>query len=310
MRTSILLLSLVTAATAFAQGNVVAYRAVGTEATIIKPSGTQLPALPDTLVIAPGEYIFGGNTYKLTEPGLYRFLDMGQRQEQRIVDTGDVHTLMSALAWLHVHGTTDDKLAPDVLESEAKTRKLVASCGAIAGLATRILRRHGVSARVVATLAGPPYNTYDNGHTLFEVYRRDLGKWMVYDLDNNAYYEADGKPLSTMELIRRIPTNDYKVMTLAADGIAAARPPSDPGFDYSFYFELISGTEAALRNWLARVARVALIHDGGVFYFSSGDADLRKAVEKYSKAYRYLDDAEFMKRYYAAPPIMEAQASR
>lgn len=308
MRVAILLLSLFTAATSFAQG-VVAYHAVGTEAKIITPAGAKIPPLPETLVIPPGEYIFGDSTYKLTAPGLYRFLAMGERQEQRIVDNGDVHALMSALAWLHVHGTTDDKLPPDVLENEAKTRKLVASCGAIAGLATRILNRHGITARVVATLSGPPYNSYDNGHTLFEIYRRDLNQWMVYDLDNNAYYEADGKPLSVADLIARIPKNEYKIMPLSADGIAAARATTEPGFDYSFYFELIGGTETALRQWLARVARVPLIYADDVFYFYADDADLRKSVEKYSKIYRHLSTEDFMKRFYSAPPSRPAADS-
>ncbi|HEX2059550.1 MAG TPA: hypothetical protein VHK90_02315, partial [Thermoanaerobaculia bacterium] len=78
--------------------------------------------------------------------------------------------------------------------------------------------------------------------------------------------------------------------------------------DYAFYSELIAGTESSLRNWLRRVARVVLIEHEKKFYFS--DDDMRSAVEAYSRAYKYLEGDEFMRRFYGPPaPSPREQAT-
>lgn len=310
MRKSLSLVLVVAAAAGMSaqQTGVIAYHATGTGVTEIAPVRTDVPNLPDRLIIPPGEYVFQGNTYRLEAPGLYRFLKIDGANEQRIVHNGDVHALLSGLAWLHMHGTTDEKFGLDALEKLAMRRKIVLTCGAITGMADRIVKRLGFDSRMVGTLAAPPYNSYDNGHTLLEVYRTDLHRWVAYDIDNNAYYEHDSVPLSGAELAQYVVTGDYTIVPLAVDSKFVPRTNFEV-YDYAFYTEFIAGTEASFRSWLSRVVRVVLIEHEKKFYFSNDE--LRKFVEAYSPGYKYLKSDEFTRRFYGPPgPPAQEQAKR
>ena len=52
------------------------------------------------------------------------------------------------------------------------------------------MSRYNIRARFVLTLTLDPWNSYDNGHSMIEVYREDLKKWVLYDVDENAYFHA------------------------------------------------------------------------------------------------------------------------
>lgn len=268
---------------------------VKAEASRTEP-GIELPA---SLVLSPGDYRFGGHTYRLRAPGLYRFLQMGDRNAQRIVDGGSVHELLAALAWVHIHGTADDGLTRQALETAAGERKIAATCGVISGFAGNILSRRGYKTRVVSTLAAPPYNTYDNGHTLLEVYRNDAEKWVVYDLDNNVFFTSGAQLLSLLELTWAVRSGEYEIVPLAVDGGLALPDRDGQKYDYSFYFEYIAATRQALRDWYARVVRVALLPSDGRYYFS--DEELRPAVERYSPSYCFIDHQDFVRRFYQSP---------
>ena len=56
-----------------------------------------------------------------------------------------------------------------------------------------------IESRVVQTLTVEDWNSYNNGHTMIEIYRHDFNKWVLYDLDNNAYFSANQIPLSLLE---------------------------------------------------------------------------------------------------------------
>ena len=65
--------------------------------------------LPDELVIPKDKYIFSGNTYNLDKEGVYRFVNPGKYNIQRIVFEKDLNALLSSIAWIYSHGNNDDE---------------------------------------------------------------------------------------------------------------------------------------------------------------------------------------------------------
>ena len=43
--------------------------------------------------------------------------------------------------------------------------------------------KNGVKSRLVSSLTLDSWNSYDNGHIMIEVFRPELKKWVVYDID-------------------------------------------------------------------------------------------------------------------------------
>ncbi len=178
------------------------------------------PALPAGLVIAPGRYAFAGMAYDLKMQGLYRFCHPFKENQQRIVFDAhkrDVEALLSGLAWIASHGNSDDAASNVDLTEKAATRKLFLTCGNSSRWALHVLARCKVRARPVSTLTLEPWNSYDNGHSMIEVYREDLKRWVLYDLDSNACFVHGKELLSLVEMVERSAAGAYEIKFLAGD---------------------------------------------------------------------------------------------
>ena len=78
---------------------------------------------------------------------------------------------------------------------KALNSKIFGTCGTITIWIQEILESNNIKSRIVQTLTLDDWNTYDNGHTMIEVYHNDLQKWILYDLDSNVYFSKNGIPL-------------------------------------------------------------------------------------------------------------------
>jgi hypothetical protein len=254
--------------------------------------------IPGSLIIRPGIYVFYDNVYDLRREGLYRFIYPGQKNHQRIVYAQNVTALLSAIAWIHSHGNSDDKKQLAEINRKALHAKLFMTCGKIASWARKVLESDAVKARIVTTLTLDSWNAYDNGHTMIEVYFENYRKWIVYDLDNNAYFTHDGSPLSLIELVKYIATGGYEVKYLASDIKLDVSNFIDhsTAYDYAFLSEFNLANEKLLRHWYRRVMQVPLIEDGDYYYFFDGAN--RTRIANYSRKYIYVDEWEFMRKFY------------
>ncbi len=257
--------------------------------------------LPDELVIAPGIYRVWGKSYDATDEGLYRFVNPGRGNRQRIVYKKDIDALLSGIAWIACHGTADDGLTRRELRKKALTGKLSLTCGPLCKFAHSLLDRAGAKSRIVSCLTLDEWNSYDNGHTLIEVFRKKWGKYIVYDLDNNAYFlrPGDETPLSLLELAMAVSAKNYPVVVALANDtrldIGSFR--SAGGFDQAFLGERI---QADLGAWYQRVMQVPLIKDGTHYYFFN-KADKERIIS-YNSRFRYMDAEGFLKKFYPNQP--------
>ena len=257
--------------------------------------------LPSSLIISPGNYVFDGLVYPAWDEGIYRFISPDEENQQRIVYDGGVENLLSALSWVHHHGHSDDGKSIEGYKEKIKTGKLSVACGDIAKLAIDILERYGVPTRLVAMLTLEEWDGRNDGHTSLEVYLDAYGKWVFFDLDNNAYYTQALVPLSLIELAEVVDQGDYEIEFLACDLRTHARGLGTDSFDhlfldYLFLAEKYLASEETLKAWLKRIVQVPMIYDNPYFCFF--DAEHRERIESYSAGYWYMEESEFMAKFY------------
>lgn len=254
--------------------------------------------LPNSLIISEGKYLFSNKAYQLEDEGLYRFIFPDSQNQQRIVYHENIDALLSALTWIYTHGNMDNSKTPEEIYEKAMHTKIFATCGGISKFVKTLLENQEIKSRVVSTLTLEEWNTFDNGHTMIEVFREDYDKWVLYDLDNNVYFVKDNIPLSLLEFVDLVKTTNYDIKYLATDTkLDVANFKNKNGYEYSFYVEMINTDERYLKKWYERTIQVPLIHadDGNLYFFNDVD---KEKIEKYSKKYQYMNKNQFISEFY------------
>jgi hypothetical protein len=265
---------------------------------VSQSSGFAKKDIPNQLVIQPDVYDFSGDCYSLNSEGLYRFLLPGKVNAQRIVYQNDLDALLSAISWITTHGNSDNKKSNIELSDKALHSKLFITCGHISKWAHHLLTDLNVKSRLVAGITTDDWNTYNNGHTLIEVWRENWGKWVLYDLDNNSYFISSrgDEPLSIVEFSQSVATNDYEIIYLSSDTrLDASSFTSSDGYDYSFFSEEVN---VNIRDWYRRVMQVPLIFDESEKKYFFMDQSNKDRIESYSASYQYINKSEFLSRFY------------
>ena len=75
---------------------------------------------------------------------------------------------------------------------------------------------------------------------------------------------------------------------------------SKSGYDYGLWSEMLFSDEKHIREWYKRVVHVPLIRYNGDYLFY--DSDNRDWVESYASSYKYIDETEFMEKFYSQQP--------
>jgi hypothetical protein len=278
-----------------------AYFASTTGVSLVEPVAevAHAPDLPDQLVIRPGRYTSHGRVYELTAEGLYRFLSPGADNQQRIVYASDVEALLSGIAWIVSHGSTDNQLDDEQLTRRAMTSKLTLVCSEVSRWALSLLQAELRQARVLHTNTSEEPNGYNDGHALLEVYRPRLQRWVAYDLSMNASFWRGGTPLSVLELAEAADAEDYEIRPLAADTAVNVSGFIEGDYDYALFSELIGAGPAALKQFYARVLDVVAMPSGEAVYV--GDPANRARVEVTGYQFLLVPRDKFVRQYYAAP---------
>ena len=282
----------------------------GTRVRRVRPARCVVPRgkpLPRTLVVPPGVYAIAGRTYSLEQEGLYRALDPGRANRQRIVFRKDVVALVSGLCWMHSHGSRDDRKSFAALRRQAVTDKLIMTCGPFCDFVVQLLDRIGVRCRGVAMRTLRAHNGWNDGHVTLEVW---TGKrWVLLDADQHMVCRHKGRRLSLLDLVPRVRAGDYEAVPLAASfplAISGFRG-LDNGYDYGMLVETREGgqsRERVYREALRRLLGVPCIADGEHRFFTTlNEAERRMAMKRLREepSWRgmvYLPPGEFRTRFY------------
>ena len=194
----------------------IVYKVAETEVNYLAAAQENFQAifLPDDLIINPGLYQFDNKSYQLIQEGLYRFMFPEKKNQQRIIYTNNISILLSSISWPVTHGEGDDGLSYNDLVFQAKQRRLFLTCEAIARFAKTLLEKNNVNSRIIGTRTLDQWNSYDSGHYMLEVYRKDLKNSVLYELDYGIYFSYEDKFLSLLEFIDHAQDN-YKINYLS-----------------------------------------------------------------------------------------------
>lgn len=253
--------------------------------------------IPERLIIKPGKYNIYGDTYILTDEGLYRFIYPKKEVQQRIVYDNDLDALLSGLSWIHSHGTYDNCVSPEALTSKATNSKLSMTCMYISKWAHYILNNHGIKSRFIGAMTLDNWTEGSVGHNLIEIYREDYKKWVLYDLDNNVYFLHNKTPLSMVEFSDYYKSEDYELKYISGDVNCDILNHKSISPDNGFIFSCdIANNEKTLKKIYKRLMQVTFINDGNYSYYFN-DANCSR-VESYENNAEYITKDEFIEKFY------------
>lgn len=270
----------------------------------------QSKPLPDLLIIEPGVYTFGENNYNMNNEGLYRLLNIGQDNKQRIVFKHDIQALISSICWIVYHGNKDNAKPLKKISKIALSNKVSLICERASQWAVYLLNNAGIQARVVATFTTDTL-CYDDGHMMIEVFDESTNNWVLYDITNKSYFTHEGKPMNLLdfsEVIRRHAS--YDIQTISKATLLDMSNfkfrcgykiwlflKYKRNYDFALKAEMILNSEEQVRKWYDRVGHIPLIRKDNYYYFM--DYTTKSIVENYSNLYRYLDKEKFMEEFYS-----------
>jgi predicted small integral membrane protein len=217
---------------------------------------------------------FAGKSYALKQAGLYRFIVLTRSVRNLIVaPKGDPVSVLRGLSALQVHGNRDDARPVEELRQLLLSRVFLSiTCGTIASVTVAVMRDLGFGARLVSTLTLDPWNTYDNGHSICEIFFPGERKWVLADVDFGFLFRSGDAYLSAGELWDCLNSgNDVEFLPLA-------ETPGDPfflspsGFNYFLYTRYAWRDMAAKKAWYRRMLHViGVVDEGKTFYFGPED---------------------------------------
>lgn len=255
-------------------------------------------SLPNSLIIKKGNYQFGNKNYEIKDEGLYRFVFPTKVNQQRILFEDNIDALLSSICWIFTHGNSDDDKSHTEIQQKALQSKIFTTCGPLVSWANDFLQKLNINTRIVSTLTVDTWNSYDNGHVLIEIFRKNLNKWVVYDLDNSCYFVNNKIPLSLLEFVEKIKSDEYDIKKLSnkiSTDISNFKDKKNK-YDYAFAIEGRLSNEKQLKKWYTHVIQVPLILDKRFNNFC--DEKNKDRIQKYSKYNKYMNKNDFLKKFY------------
>lgn len=275
---------------------------------------SQLP-----LIVRDSQWVkFSDRFFSLHKEGLYRFWYWGTvRWESRdsapkvvnkrkqyscvILFREDVLALLSGIATLHVHGSIHQTLPFRQQVKQMKRGLLSLTCGYIADFCCRILKRAGWQTRRVAALrVEGKYNSYDNGHQLFEFYWPTLDKWVLADVDMCQMFVRDGNFLNLGEVSSLIQDGkDFELYPLTYSGLPRVDSSQAVAGEHCGFEQFAMKRKDDVKEWLrGMLAGPMMFRDGKVYSFNSNPSGQRRMQGYYPQA-EILDREEWIRNFYS-----------
>lgn len=230
-------------------------------------NATDMAALP-LIVQDATEAAFRGKVYPLAGEGLYRFVVMTQSVRNLIVARGNhLLPILQGLSALQVHGNRENHKPLNELKALLPIASfLCITCGTIASLAANVLTDLGFKTRLVGGLTTEDWNTYDNGHCLFEVYDPRDGKWILADVDMGFLFRRGQAFLDAGEVWQCLqqgpPSRTGLTLTPLASKIMDPFFSSPTGFNWFLRFRHNWATLEGKWAWYRRILQVVSISEG------------------------------------------------
>ena len=258
-------------------------------------------SLQNQIVQMPNSYKIYGYDYDCTKPGIYRFWQFEKHQIQFVV-FGKSH-MENALfiSLMAIRGNSDDMLSLKK-KSHLMTQKfLCLTCGPLAQLIVHLMQQNGAEIRIVHVFTDQKWNSYNDSHTLVEIWAPEHKKYIAVDVDKKSIYESKGTPLNLLELSELVNLGqDFTMRNYAKhdlidwSGFKSAKVRQN----FSFFEMLIYSSPDQKKQLISRLSRMPMISWGGENYFCVFSDEQRNFLNKKFQNHVILTKSQFQNKFY------------
>ncbi len=233
----------------------------GAEGQILEPTPGDGRELGDFSLIAKqaSTVRFQGKVYSVQREGLYRFMVIPDKMRNLISLRNDhsLIPLLMALSNLQIHGNRHDSESIETLKARLYTDPWISvTCGTISALAVNILHEQGFRARWVHTLTLEDWNTYDNGHSLLEVFAPQMGKWILADVDMGLLFREGDSFLNAYEFWQTVDRGEQPEFFVLSPKEIDPFYLSPSGFNYALWARWDLKDRKGKWRWYQRIFQV------------------------------------------------------
>lgn len=238
----------------------------------------------DLIITAPCTVEFNGKNYSLDKEGLYKFFDVdGEYMRKTYLYLGDIWYLAGSLSRFHVHGWRHCSYSFEQKCELAKKGMISMTCGPTASFIHRIFSELGITSRLVHSLTLDEWNSYDNGHSIMEIYDPSESSWIFYDSDIGCMLKHKGKSLNFGQVCEVylkgiLPEVIYPAGPCYMDPYTDDTHPKDHAFYSNLFGDLYSGDIRILHHCLRRLMQVPVIDK----FFPSDDEEQTARILSYA----------------------------
>ncbi len=258
--------------------------------------------LPKKLIINSGMYTFKKELYELMIPGLYRFSKPEVENAQRIVlDKNNPLNSSLYLSLCSCRGNSDNRIPFNQLEKISQNRFLVLTCGRLVNFAVNQLNKNNIHCRNVNTHTLSILNSYNNGHSILEVWYPKYNKYVAVDLDKKCYFIKDGILLNVYELTREIYYKQPFKIIFASDIPLidySGFTNNYSNFNYQFIEYAIYSSTNGIENYLRRICQVPIINFMEEKYVCTWDNETKNRLKSINHNWILLSEKEFYSKFY------------
>jgi hypothetical protein len=230
-----------------------------------KPAGrrtrkfTELPLVLNEPVIVE----IHGLYFPVVKEGLYRFGSLATRTTRTtILHQKKLWRFLGHLSRLHVHGWRHKQESLVQWTQRARKGRLSITCRNISGFVVHHARLQGYRARPVSVVTLDEWNTYDNGHTLSEIYDPQQNRWILFDGDMGCLFKHQGRYLNLGETVRLYKAGKKAKLDILSPPAydTYTEPDAEDEFaQYSLLFENMFRNPDVRQIWYARVFQVPFL---------------------------------------------------
>ena len=256
----------------------------------------------DVEPLDPGVALELVKNFNLTEGGaaqLLRHRGPAGKSFQIYRGSGHLRDDAELTQLLHYYGSRQTLPPSTTILEAVSVKRQPLTCGPASRLVKEVLNQFGHEARVVTSLRLGGFNAFDNGHTVLEVFSKDLG-WHLFDPSYGGWLKQGNRFLSAIELHGAISRGeDFRFVPVAFRnfGEFSGAEGVNLGFDLEMKWFFPQRTV----RWYRDIFEVFGIEEGsrpGHYFFLADSADEAQIVENYSSTFHAISRPEFESKYY------------
>lgn len=266
--------------------------------TILKPAKNEMHS--NKLIVKPGILVINKLAIEAYTEGVYRLTQEDGKTYQFIVFRNDLQQLLYSIGALFIHsGGKYNRLSTSQLLQLASTQLLEVTCGTATRVSEVLLSQVGIRARQVSFFTLEKWNSYDNGHTLLEIWDSNWDKWRLIDFDLKCEYFAEDKetPIGIVELVE---SSSFHLKFFGPRQLTGHR---GQGVDSTFLFQGIFFDNSLAIQWIKQKAQFAVLHFKGKYTSYIQDDQQLKEAHHLLPSYSFVSKDKFMEYYHSGEKL-------